>query len=82
MSADTAQLVLSNNSLRRSSPILFNDPFDVPRELSFGITADELVQALARKMVQFIENPPDETTRLEPKLRMLVEFVKKVFQKN
>ena len=77
MSADVARLVLTNRTLRWSSPILFNDPFDVPRELSFGITADALVQALARRMVQLIENPPDDTTRLEPKLRLIVETVKK-----
>jgi hypothetical protein len=77
MSADVAQLVLTNCSLRWSSPVLFNDPFDVPRELSFGITVDALVQALARKMSHLIENPPDDTTRLEPKVRLIVETVKK-----
>lgn len=77
MSADVARLVLANRTLRWSSPILFNDPFDVPRELSFGITPDALVQALARKLAELIENPPDDTTRLEPKLRLIVETVKK-----
>jgi Protein of unknown function (DUF2971) len=77
MSADVARLVLTNRTLRWSSPTLFNDPFDVPRELSFGITPDALVQALARKMVQLIENPPDDTTRLEPMLRVIIETVKK-----
>jgi hypothetical protein len=77
LSADVAQLVLTNRTLRWSSPVLFNDPFDVPRELSFGVTADALVKALARKVAQLIENPPDDTTCLEPKLRLIVDTVKR-----
>ena len=77
MSADTARKVLTNRSLRWSSPVLFNDPFDVPRELSFGITPEELVQASVRRMVQLIESPPEDTSQFQPKLRMIVEAVKK-----
>lgn len=77
MSVDVARLILTNRTLRWSSPILFNDPFDVPRELSFGITPAELVQALSRKMVQLIENPPDDSTRFNPEMRLIVETVKK-----
>lgn len=77
MSADTASIVLSNRSLRWSSPVLFNDPFDVPRELSFGITPEEVVQASAKRFAQFIENPPEDVTQLSPKLRLMVETVKK-----
>jgi hypothetical protein len=77
MSAEVAHLVLTNATLRWSSPTLFNDPFDVPRELSFGITADALGLALGAKMAQLIEDPPDETTQLVPELRLIVEMVKK-----
>jgi hypothetical protein len=77
MSADVARLVLTNRTLSWSSPLLFNDPFDVPRELSFGIAADALVQALAQRMTQLIETPPDDTTWLEPKLQLIIETVKK-----
>ena len=77
MSADTARKVLTNRSFRWSSPILFNDPFDVPRDLSFGITPDEVVQALGRRMAQLIESPPEDTTQFQPKLQLIVEAVKK-----
>ncbi len=50
MSSGTAKIVLSNRSLRWSSPVLFNDPFDVPREMSFGLTPVEIVQALLHRM--------------------------------
>ena len=77
MSADTARMVLTNRSLRWSSPTLFNDPFDVPRELSFGITPDEVVQASARRMAQLIEDPPEDTSQFGDKLRLIVGAVKK-----
>ncbi len=76
MSAATARLVLTRRTLRWSSPILFNDPFDVPRELSFGITPEAIVQALARRVAGLIETPPEDTSRLEPKLRLVVDTVK------
>ncbi|WP_165360152.1 DUF2971 domain-containing protein [Achromobacter veterisilvae] len=77
MSADVARLVLTNCTLRWSSPILFNDPFDVPRELSFGITGEALHLAVGRKLTQLIESPPDDTTQMDPTLRVVVETVKR-----
>ena len=70
-SAETARQVLANRTLRWSSPLLFNDPFDVPRELLFGITPEELVQASGRQMVRLIESPPDDTTKYLPKLQLI-----------
>lgn len=77
MSAATARCVLQNSSLRWSSPILFNDPFDVPRELSFGLSSEDIVRALARRMANLIEQPPEDTSDLEPKVRLIVETVKR-----
>ncbi|HHT9144876.1 MAG TPA: hypothetical protein ACFYD4_04230 [Candidatus Wunengus sp. YC61] len=77
MPASTARLVLDNRTLRWSSPSLFNDPFDVPRELSFGITPAEIVEALARRFASLIEHPPEDTSDLEPKLRLIVDTVKR-----
>lgn len=76
MSANTAKLVLANRSLRWSSPLLFNDPFDVPREIAFGLQPVELVQALSRRMIELIENPPENTSKLEYKIQIIVEKVK------
>lgn len=77
MSSGTAKKVLDNRTLRWSSPVLFNDPFDVPREMSFGLTPADVVQALSRRMVELIENPPEDTSQLEPKVRLIVDRVKK-----
>ena len=77
MSVATASSVLTNHSLRWSSPVLFNDPFDVPREMSFGITPAEIIDAGARRIMALLEYPPEETSHLELKLRLIVETVKK-----
>ena len=56
--------------------MLFNDPFDIPRELSFGVTPDEIVQALSKRMIWLIEYPPEDTSMLEPSLRIIIETAK------
>jgi hypothetical protein len=77
MPASTARLVLDKRTLRWSSPSLFNDPFDVPRELSFGITSAEIVEALARRFASLVEHPPEDTSDLGPKLRLIVDTVRR-----
>lgn len=74
--ADTATAILRNRTLRWSSPILFNDPFDVPRELSFGIDPAQIANAVAKRIRQLIKKPPQDTSEFAPKLRMLLEYVK------
>jgi len=68
--------VLTNRTLRWSSPILFNDPFDVPREMSFGLTPGDIVDALGRRMSDLIERPPNDTADLEPKVKLIVNTVR------
>ena len=77
MSVSTAAIVLERCTLRWSSPLLFNDPFDVPRELSFGITPEEIVRALASRMTELITHPPEDTSNLEPKVQTIIDTVKK-----
>ncbi len=76
MPASTAKLVLANTSLRWSSHVLFNDPFDVPRELSFGITPKEIAEAVIRRFASLIEQPPQDTSVLRPDLAMVIDAVK------
>ncbi len=77
MSSNTAKAVLENSTLRWSSPTLFNDPFDVPREMSFGIAPKEITEALSDRIIKLIESPPAHTVDLYLKLRLIVETVKK-----
>lgn len=76
MTARTASLVLSNQILRWSSPLIFNDPFDVPRELLPNVSPQELVSAVARQHLKLIEQPPEDTSHLTLRLQELVEIVK------
>lgn len=76
MSVSTAICVLNSRTLRWSSPILFNDPFDVPRELLFGLNSGDIVPALARRLTELIEHPPEDTSVLQPQLRVLIDVVR------
>lgn len=69
-------MVLAGRSLRWSSPLLFNDPFDVPREMVYGVTGTEILEACGRRIASLIENPPADTSELGSKLRLIVERVK------
>jgi hypothetical protein len=77
VSATTATIILTKRTLRWSSPVLFNDPFDVPREVTFGFTPDNVFQAASRHLTALIECPPEDTSQLQPKLRLIAETMKK-----
>jgi hypothetical protein len=77
MPSPTAKIVLGNSSLRWSSPVLFNDPFDVPREMSFGLTPEDIVRAISRRISKLIESPPENTADMEPQLQLIVEAVRR-----
>jgi hypothetical protein len=53
-SAATAQIVLRTSCLRWSSPLLFNDPFDVPRQLELPFTPTDLRAAVARRFEAYL----------------------------
>lgn len=77
MTAEVAAIVLKNRTLRWSSPALFNDPFDVPRELILDLDYQDILQASARCFAQLIADPPEDTSKLSPKIRIIVDTVKK-----
>ncbi|HDF8531299.1 TPA: DUF2971 domain-containing protein [Vibrio parahaemolyticus] len=76
MPASTAKIVLENKTLRWSSPIEFNDPFDVPRELAFGVSPKEIQRALVEKLTQLIYEPPENTDSLPEKIKVVLEAIK------
>jgi hypothetical protein len=77
MPASTASLVLRNSTFRWSAPELFNDPFDVPRELSFGIEPKQMSKASAQRIAALIMSPPADTSDLSPLLRLIIDTVKR-----
>ncbi len=55
VSANTAKIILSTRTLRWSSPVLFNDPFDVTQELRLNFDASELNLVLTELIASLIE---------------------------
>lgn len=53
-SAAAAKEVLRTGRLRWSSPLRFNDPFDVPRQLDLPFTVDELREATVSRIEEYI----------------------------
>ncbi len=72
MPLSTAKAVLENCSLRWSSPIIFNDPFDVPREVMPGLDEISMSKALMRKVVMELANPRKNIDDLNPRIRAML----------
>jgi hypothetical protein len=71
--ARAAKTILVNKTVRCSSPLLFNDPFDVQRKLALGCDERELGAAVAKEVSRLVETgAPPETTR-NPKLKLILQ---------
>lgn len=77
MTAQVAKIVLVNHTLRWSSPLLFNDPFDVKRDFDFGFDIEELKDPLLNEMVNLIsaEDLPDISHN--PRVEWLVKTLRR-----
>lgn len=76
MTAATARTVMASKTLRWSSPLIFNDPFDTPRELAHGVGPSELSQAVGRRLASLVESPQADLSKLGPKARVIVELAR------
>lgn len=67
MTTDVAKIVLATRKLRWSSPLLFNDPFDITQELRLNFDEADLNAVLADRMASLIERgePTDNIKRPE-----------------
>jgi hypothetical protein len=72
LSPSAIKAVLRTKSLRWSSPQIFNDPFDVPRKLTFDCTARELQEALAGELARLIETHAATPSEAPPNLAYLL----------
>lgn len=69
-SAKTAATILITKKVRFSSPLLFNDPFDIPRKLTLAFSGVDLFRAVIPEMARLARDPgyeissnPDPTMR-------------------
>jgi hypothetical protein len=76
MSATTAQAVLMNGALRASDPALFNDPFDIPRELVFGVSERDIIEAIGQELEQLIQSPPQNTSGFSPQVKFILDAIR------
>lgn len=80
--AKVAKIALVNRTLRWSSPVLFNDPFDVPRELPIGFQEVEFQAALANEVARILENQEIVEPSAHPKLYALVQQLRRSGSEN
>jgi len=78
LTANVGRIVLQSQQLRWSSPMLFNDPFDVPREMDLGWTVDDLNQAICHRFTEYLR---DVATPQSPMARLLVGEMRKNLQR-
>ena len=69
MTAKTAEAILLSNRIRWSSPAYFNDPFDVPRELAFGLDPPDIMKALCERYIFLMNNQEEDISELSPHIR-------------
>ncbi len=71
--AKVAKLILINKTLRFSSPLLFNDPFDVARKLKFAFSGKEVNDAFLEELICLIQTEKPSSLR-NPKLQALLQY--------
>jgi len=56
VTAETALLILQNHTVRYSSPVLFNDPFDIQTRLTFDFEESEFLTAYRDEMFRLLHD--------------------------
>jgi Protein of unknown function (DUF2971) len=73
-SARVAKIVLATRRLRYSSPLLFNDPFDVTQELRLDFDERELTAALDDRVASLIEHADPDSPIKHPYFGPLIRW--------
>ena len=77
MTAQTGRIVLNSLSLRWSSPELFNDPFDVPRELAQGVPPQDIQIGVFKSFAELIKSSKPIPVHLDPRIVSFIESERK-----
>lgn len=78
VNSNVAKTILRTRKLRWSSPILFNDSFDVPQELPLNFDEAELSKALAEKVALLVEQGGASSLVSNPDLAIMLDMATKV----
>lgn len=79
MPAETARKVLLTGRLRWSSPLLFNDPFDVPRDIAHGFSSADIARATGDLLNHYLDSPPENLTDFDETLAQLLAIARNGF---
>jgi hypothetical protein len=74
VTADTAKAIISSRALRWSSPLCFNDPFDVPQRARLNFTMREMEDALKERLERAIKG---EEQLSDPYFAPVIEMIRK-----
>ena len=77
MTAKVAKIVLVNQTLRWSSPLLFNDPFDVKRDFDWGFDFEELKKPLLDEIMNLISAKDIPDLSSQPHIERLVNRLRR-----
>ena len=75
VTAKVAKIVLSTRTLRWSSPLLFNDPFDVTQELRLDFDEAKLTAVLTERYASLIEQGDPTNSVKQPLAAALLRMV-------
>ncbi len=78
MTTDVAKIVLATRKLRWSSPLLFNDPFDVTQDLRLNFDEAELITVLTDRFASLIEHDDPSGAVKNPEVAFLLFFASRV----
>jgi len=77
MTARVAKIVLVNQKLRWSSPLLFNDPFDVQRDFDLGFDIEEIKKPLVNELLALVSAKKVPDLSRKPRVEYFVNRLRR-----
>lgn len=72
--AETAKKILITQSVRYSSPLLFNDPFDSVRVLQMPASYSEIQKAISEEAANMIEDNVQPSSVIVPEMKLILSL--------
>ncbi len=77
MTAEIAKIVLVSHEFRWSSPLLFNDPFDVQRDFNLGFDVEELKEPLFNEIMSIVSAKQIPDLSNHPHVEQLIKCLRR-----
>lgn len=77
MTVEVTKIVLVNHQLRWSSPLLFNDPFDVQRDFNLGFDPEELKEPLVNEIMNLVSAKQIPDISSHPHVEQLIKWLRR-----